>query len=98
MFQSARYAVVKVDCIVVVFQDAVVRLPNTLDLELQCYNTAIARVTPLVKGKPTGDLEKIPSENVIQEYRGSVVYSFCAEFDKRITEYRDGNLHNLVKG
>jgi hypothetical protein len=87
---------VKIDCILVISQGAVVRLPNTLDLELQCYNTAIARVTPLVKGKPTSDLEKIPTESVIQEYRGFIVYSFCAEFDRRIAEYRNGNLHKLV--
>lgn len=96
MFESAHCAVVKIDCILIISQGAVVRLPNTLDVELQCYNEAIARVTPLVKGKPTGDLEKVPTENVIQEYRGFIVYSFCAEFDKRITEYRNGNLHNLV--
>ena len=96
MFESARYAVVKIDCILVNFGDSVVSLPNTLDVELQCYNEAVIRVTPLVKGKPTADLEKIPTENVIQEYRGAIVYSFCAEFDERITEYRNGNLHNLI--
>ena len=96
MFENARCAVVKVDCILIIFQDAVVRLPNTLDVELQCYDAAIARVAPLVKGKPTNDLEKIPTENVIQEYRGSILYSLCLEYDERIARYRSGNLQSIV--
>lgn len=96
MFENALCAIVKIDCILVNFGDSIVSLPNTLDVELQCYNAAIARVTPLVKGKPTNDLEKIPTENVIQEYRGNVVYSFCPEYDERITRYRSGNLQCLI--
>ena len=96
MLKGASHAIVNVDCILVYVDGNPVRLPNTLDVELQCYNTAIARVTPLVKGKLTADLEKIPTENVIQLCENGILYSLSAEYDVRITEYRNGNLRNPV--
>lgn len=96
MLEKAICALIKIDCILVYTTDGITRVDNTLDAELSIYNQMVERISPLVKGKKTRDLEKIATEDCIQQISVGILYSLCAEYDAKIAEYRQGNLRKLV--